>query len=477
MSRESNLELGMRHPMRRTIEDDLLRWKNGRVRKALLILGERQIGKSFVARRFGQKEYDYFLEINFIDDPDAKSIFQPARSAQTVLQTIFVRHPEFKMEKGRSLLFLDEIQKCPEAVTALKFLVDDGRVDVIASGSMLGIGANAPESYPAGSVTELNMHPMSFEEYLLARGMDPSIPDMIRDHIRRREPFGEPLLDALQENFRNYMLVGGMPECVLLHTLDGTDMDSVIRTQRDLIDSYRRDIQAYAPKDKILKVSREFDLIPAQLGRPNKRIMFNEIEDRDNVGFREYGGAIGWMIESRMVNACINLNGIENPLSEHMTPSQVKLYTNDTGLLMNMMGRETMLAILNDDISVNEGAIAENIVCQMLRCNDLPTFYFDLSKPDVPRMEVDFITMLGSSIAAIEVESGKKRRTPSIANLKKDVRGKDVGRFIKLYNGDITTPAHDPEFEHYPMFCIAFADAMIPEDEGLELPEAPIIRI
>ena len=135
------------------------------------------------------------------------------------------------------------------------------------------------------------------------------------------------------------------------------------------------------------------------------------------------------------------------------------------------------LAILNDDISVNEGAIAENIVCQMLRCNDLPTFYFDLSKPDVPRMEVDFITMLGSSIAAIEVESGKKRRTPSIANLKKDVRGKDVGRFIKLYNGDITTPAHDPEFEHYPMFCIAFADAMIPEDEGLELPEAPIIRI
>ena len=106
MSRESNLELGMRHPMRRTIEDDLLRWKNGRVRKALLILGERQIGKSFVARRFGQKEYDYFLEINFIDDPDAKSIFQPARSAQTVLQTIFVRHPEFKMEKGRSLLFL-----------------------------------------------------------------------------------------------------------------------------------------------------------------------------------------------------------------------------------------------------------------------------------------------------------------------------------------------------------------------------------
>ena len=259
MSRESNLELGMKHPMRRTIEDDLLRWKNGRVRKALLILGERQIGKSFVARRFGQKEYDYFLEINFIDDPDAKSIFQPARSAQMVLQTISVRHPEFKMEKGRSLLFLDEIQKCPEAVTALKFLVDDGRVDVIASGSMLGIGANAPESYPAGSVTELNMHPMSFEEYLLARGMDPSIPDMIRDHIRRREPFGEPLLDALQENFRNYMLVGGMPECVLLHTLDGTDMDSVIRTQRDLIDSYRRDIQAYAPKDKILKGIKEWE--------------------------------------------------------------------------------------------------------------------------------------------------------------------------------------------------------------------------
>ena len=142
-----------------------------------------------------------------------------------------------------------------------------------------------------------------------------------------------------------------------------------------------------------------------------------------------------------------------------------------------MMGRETMLAILNDDISVNEGAIAENIVCQMLRCNDLPTFYFDLSKQDAPRMEVDFITMLGSSITAIEVKSGKKRRAPSIANLKKDVRGKEVGRFIKLYNGDITTPAHDPEFEHYPMFCIAFADAMIPEEEGLELPEAPIIKI
>lgn len=206
-------------------------------------------------------------------------------------------------------------------------------------------------------------------------------------------------------------------------------------------------------------------MIPVQLGRPNKKVIYSEIEDRPNSGFREYGDAIGWICESRFVNPCFRLNAIERPLEEHKDVRSVKLYANDTGLLMNMFGRDTAMAVLRDDISVNEGAIAENVVCQMLVSQGIVPYYFETNKSGEDRMEIDFIIRIESDIAAIEVKSGKKRRASSIRKLKTSRFGTNITRYIKFHNGNIS----EDDFEHYPIFCAGFMDAMT-EDKEIRMP-------
>ena len=468
MIRGSSMELGLRNPMYRCMTDVLRDWKESGVRKALVLRGERQVGKTSIVRRFGRENYDYFAEFNFYESKADREVFSKGGDTSDIITAILLSRRGFRAEAGKSLLFLDEIQDCPEALTAVKFLVEEGSMDIILSGSMLGYGIKAPRSYPVGSLTFRDMHPMTFEEFLYAQGISPSVPDMIRDHIRKKEPFDGAVLDGLQSLFREYMVVGGMPECELYYKLDTKDMERVFRAQADIITAYKEDIMSYAPDDIKIQVSREFDLIPVQLGRENKKVKFNEIEGKMNTGLREYTGTIGWITESRFVNPCYNLNAIENPLSEHIVDKSVKLYANDTGLLMNMMGRESVMAILDGDIKVNEGAIAENIVCQMLKSCGLDTYYFEINKDGEPRMEIDFVTMLGSEITAIEVKSGKKRRSASISGLKGSKYGVNVRRYIKFYNGNITND--DPDFEHYPMFCAGFADALIPDSE-IRMPE------
>ena len=470
MAPRSSMELGLKHPMYRSMMHELVRWKGDPVRKALLLRGERQVGKTTLVRKFAADHYDSYAEFNFYESAKDRELFENSRSLDDLMVAISLSREGFSMTKDNGLLFLDEIQECPEALTAVKFIVQKCDVDVILSGSMLGCGFKIPRSFPVGSITFRDMHPMTFEEFLLSQGVDKTIPDMIRMHVRERRPFGEATFDVLQSLFREYMIVGGMPECVLRYTLDKGDMDAVITAQKDIVSSYRSDIVSYAPARMKQSVSKEFELIPSQLSRRNKKVVFSEIDQQTNVGLREYGGTIGWMIESRFVNPCYNISALEHPLEEHIVCKSVKMYSNDTGLLLSMMGRDTMMAILDGDTSVNEGAITENIVMQMMIACGQKVYYFETNRDGAPRLEVDFITMLGSELAAIEVKSGKYRRSSSIRKLKETPYGTNVRRYIKFYNGNII--GDDPEFEHYPLFCAGFMDAMHNPSKPV-MPERP----
>lgn len=214
---------------------------------------------------------------------------------------------------------------------------------------------------------------------------------------------------------------------------------------------------------------RFFDEISENLGRRNKKLVYSAIENRDYTGYREYEKPVMWLKSSRFVNICNNLNEIAHPIKNHIIDSSMKIYLNDTGLLMNMLGREAMVA-LNDDISINEGAIAENIVSQMLVSQGLPTYYYEVNKKDETRLEIDFVTMFGEEIVAIEVKSGKNRRSASLNKLRTSEHGKHVSRYIKFTDSDISVDEYG--VEQYPIFCAAFARSMFEKRElTLELPD------
>lgn len=452
--------------MERNITSELMKWKSDPNKVGLIVEGARQVGKTYIIREFGKKNYEHFLELNF-HDRDKCKIFSDDRSAQSIIDRLSYLFNDFKVVKGKSLLFLDEIQDCPEAIMAIKPLVNDGRLDVIASGSMLGIHYRAPRSYPLGYTHVIRLNPMTFDEYLIAIGFDRGIIENIGDHVKTRTPFDRNILESLNSHFRQYVQIGGMPQAVKTY-ITGKDMNSVFSIHEDIINDYRKDIVAYSDKKFVGEITNAFNLIPLQLSRESKRFRFNDISD-DTVGrFERLKEPLFWISGSRFINVCFCLNSIEHPLNAHIEQDKFKNYMGDTGLLMQMYGEDTRDAISMNDYSVNKGAIAENVVLQMILACNHPVFYYtkneekttDEKKGDSKpvRMEIDFITSLGSELVAIEVKSGKKRKAKSLKTLRETAYGKKVTRFIKFSEGNIHVDENG--VEHYPMFCAAFVNSM-----------------
>lgn len=442
--------------MERKIMQTLLEWKADPLRKALLIKGARQVGKTYIVTEFGKRHYRNFLRLDLLKERN-RSIFD-VPSVDRIMMLITTAYPDFVPEKGETLLFLDEIQQCPNAEMAMKDLVLDGRMDVIGSGSLLGLHYNPPESYPVGSVREVMMHPMDFEEYLWALGMSKDNTDIIRDHVSRKEPFDPAFYRIMHDYFRQYLVVGGMPEPVKVSVETGV-MGKVIEAQEMLISGYRNDIYSYSEDDIKNEVRRIFDLVPYELSRSNKRLMFTNIEDKGNVGLREYREPIDWLEGSWFVNTVPRLRAVARPLRKNINPSMFKMYLLDTGILVQILGDETRNAMMDDDLSVNEGAVAENVVCSMLVKNGIPPYYYEKNK----EMEIDFIAVVGADLCAIEVKSGKNRKAASLKKLMTSDEGKQIQRWIKFEYGNIMVSQDG--VEHYPLFCASFVDAICPKRE------------
>ena len=394
--------------LKRKIYEKLLDWKSNRGQHCLLIKGARQVGKTYIVREFGKAEYESFIEINFLEHPEFKIIFDGDRSAETIFKNISYNIPNVKLVPHRTLLFLDEIQKCANARTALKFLAQDERFDVIASGSLLGLAygrdddkeVEEVESIPVGYEKPIMMYPLDFEEFLWAYGYGKDTISYLKSFYDTKEKVPEQINEKYLSLIREYIVVGGMPE-VVADFMENKDFSRVQEIQDKVLASYADDISQHAKGSEKVKVRSCYDSIPRQLARENKKFKYSEIEKK--AAARKFGDSIQWLSDASMVNICLNTTTPQLPLKAYEKDNEFKVYMNDTGLLMALYGFTTKQALLNNKLKgAAKGGIYENLVAQLLIQRGYSLHYY---KPD-DNSELEFVIEKDMEIAPVEVKAG-----------------------------------------------------------------------
>lgn len=383
--------------LKRKIFNELNRWKSKQDKKALLVQGARQVGKTTTIRYFGTRNYKHFIEINFERTPLAREAFAGNKDAGTIIMNLSAMGFE-PFEKGETLIFFDEIQSCPDARTAIKFLVEDGSYDYIESGSLLGINYRDVSSYPVGFEHRINMYPLDFEEFLWASGISDDVINQLRASYMSVTPVVDFLHERIMEILRQYMVVGGMPEAVAAF-VGNKDLSETMQIQRDILTSYRDDISKYAGRDRQL-ARMVFDAIPLQLSKEDKRFVLSDIEK--GASQRKYGDATQWLADAGVAYFSYNTKTFELPFAFGEKRNLYKLFILDTGLLCNLCLPKMQFQVLNGDISINKGALTENYVACELVKRDMALNYYDRKS----KQELDFVFQENNGISVIEVKSG-----------------------------------------------------------------------
>lgn len=397
--------------LKRKAYNYLLEWKNKRkeckLKEVILLKGARQVGKTSIVEEFGKSEYKNFIEINFIKNPDLKNIFLGSKEVSDILTNMSIYIPTFKIDNGNTLIFLDEIQNCGDARTALKFLASDFRFDVIASGSLLGLeygedddnNVESPESIPVGFEMPITMHSFDFEEFLWAKGYNDSQIEVLRKYFDSNAKIPDAINNKFENLFREYMIIGGMPEVVSTYVSSG-DYNEAFRIQDKIIEDYKNDIAKHAKGEQKLKIKKCYDSIPSQLARELKKFQYSLVEKKSTS--RKYSDSIKWLVDSSLVNVCYNIREPYLPLLANEIVEQFKLYLNDTGLLTEMYGRSTKIAILNNTIKGNaKGAVYENIISECLIKNGYILHYY---KPN-DNHELEFLIEKNGEVIPVEVKA------------------------------------------------------------------------
>ena len=405
--------------LKRKVYSELLQWKDqrrtGKLKKCLLVKGARQVGKSYIIREFGEREYKSFLNIDFFRQPGFKAIFDGELTSAEILKRITAYVRRFELIPGDTLIFLDEIQCCGNARTAIKFLAEDLRFDVISSGSLLGLtygedddeSTEIPDSVPVGYESQITMYSLDFEEFVWACGYDAAAIGSLYDYYRSGETIPVAVHEKYEALFREYIVVGGMPE-VVADFVEYNDFNRVDRIQRDILAEYRDDISKHAKGKEKQLVRMCYDAIPKQLAKEQKKFQYSTVEKGKTR--RKYGGSVQWLVDSAMVHACYNIREPYLPLLANANEEQFKLYINDTGLLCCMYGFDTKLAVLNDTILGNaRGGIYENVISECLVKRGYTLYYY---KPDSIH-ELEFLLEKNGSVIPVEVKAGN-RATPSL---------------------------------------------------------------
>jgi predicted AAA+ superfamily ATPase len=429
--------------LKRKITEALLRWKSDPKKKSLMVRGARQVGKTFIIDDFARKNYENYIYVNFELSPSTKKIFAGDLDTGTLVDEIeytFKTH----IVPGKTLIFLDEIQSCPAARTAMKSFTIDGRYDVIASGSLLGLNYKDVSSYPVGYEEDMILHPMDFEEFLWAMGVEDDKIAKVSDNLRNKKPLGNAALDAFENYFRQFMVVGGMPEVVSIYA-ETKDVNLVLLRQREIVEKYRSDIAKYAYGRDKMSARLCLDSIPGQIGR---RFRYSDVAGKGNVGAREYGSGLEWLYDSGITQWCYNVTEPASPLSVNRRFNVFKLYMWDTGLLSSMMEDDVALSILHGSDNMNIGKIVENVVAGVIGRKNMMITYFEKRGS----LEVDFILSTGGKVTAIEVKSGNNTRSRSLDSVMSDRYR--VPRGIKLEKTNVYVD--EKGVEHYPMFAAAF---------------------
>ncbi|MDR0499754.1 MAG: AAA family ATPase [Coriobacteriales bacterium] len=377
---------------------ELEQWKSESNRRALLVTGARQVGKTFLIREFARHNYEHFVELNFISNRMAAKVIEDATNTKDLMTRLSILANK-QMVPGKTLLFLDEVQKCKEIVTAIKFLVEQQDYDFILSGSLLGVELKDIRSVPVGYLGTLEMFPLDFEEFCWANGVSVDTFSHVREAFYNKQQLPDYMHEHFMNLFYNYLLVGGMPASVSEY-VSSHNMQIVRNLQKDIHNLNRSDISQYAGTDT-LAVKDIYDQMPSQLNKENKRFEMNILGE--HARFRRYENRFLWLVDAGVALPCFQVNEPKYPLMLNKSPNRFKLYFNDVGLLTSTFGRGDFLHMLDKPGRVNFGSTYENIVAQELVAHGVKPYYYSKRKFG----EVDFVldASFGKTML-IEVKSG-----------------------------------------------------------------------
>ena len=412
--------------LKRKIDKYLTDWKNRPDRKPLIIKGARQIGKTRSVEWFAGQNYASVIEINFIEQKKYREIFNDGFEVDAILKNISLLNPELKFIPGNTIFFFDELQACPNCATSLKFFKLDGRFDVICSGSLMGISYREIESNSVGYKEDYEMHSMDFEEFLWAMGYNDEFTADLLSHMLDVRPLSELQMDTLMSLFRDYVIIGGMPEVVSTYVRN-KNFSGTLDIQRQLLKDYEEDITKYVEGLDKAKVKAVYNHISTFLAKENKRFQITKIAR--NARNRDYMGCVEWLADAGVVNVCYCLNQPELPLKGNYDPKMYKIYFKDTGLLIASLDEEAQEDLrANRNLGTYKGAIYENIVGDMLVKQGYRLFYYH---SDRPALEMDFFIRDADSLIPVEVKANDGA-TPSLNRLLNDDKYNDVKYGIKL---------------------------------------------
>lgn len=412
--------------LKRKIDKYLTDWKNRPDRKPLIIKGARQIGKTRSVEWFAGQNYASVIEINFIEQKKYREIFNDGFEVDAILKNISLLNPELKFIPGNTIFFFDELQACPNCATSLKFFKLDGRFDVICSGSLMGISYNEIESNSVGYKEDYEMHSMDFEEFLWAKGYNDEFTADLLSHMLDVRPLSELQMDTLMSLFRDYVIIGGMPEVVSTYVRN-KNFSGTLDIQRQLLKDYEEDITKYVEGLDKAKVKAVYNHISTFLAKENKRFQITKIAR--NARNRDYMGCVEWLADAGVVNVCYCLNQPELPLKGNYDPKMYKIYFKDTGQLIASLDEEAQEDLrANKNLGTYKGAIYENIVGDMLVKQGYRLFYYHSDKP---ALEMDFFIRDADSLIPVEVKANDGA-TASLNRLLNDDKYNDVKYGIKL---------------------------------------------
>ncbi|MFI3213527.1 MAG: AAA family ATPase [Eubacteriales bacterium] len=371
--------------------------------KALLVTGARQIGKTWLIRdEIGKSRYTKF-EVNFIDQPEMVEYLKAEMSAEEFLIKLKMVMPE-ECKPQETVVFFDEIQKCPEIVTKIKFLVDEGSFKYVMSGSLLGIELKGIASAPVGYLTILRMYPMDFEEFMVANSVSKTTLDMLKQKFETTSPVDEFIHQKLISMFFLYLIVGGMPDAVGIY-VKTKDIREVDKVQRDIITLYKEDFTQYELENKKLKLKSIYDIIPAELNKQNKKFIFTMLDKE--LKFDRYENSFLWLKDAGVALPIYNVDAPVIPLLASKKSNVFRLFSSDSGLLTSEYPSQTKIELINNNGEVNNGAHFENIVAQQLIANGFEPYF--CKKKNIG--EMDFVIEMEGKVVPIEVKSGKEYKS------------------------------------------------------------------
>lgn len=412
--------------LRRKIDTYLATWKENPDRKPLVVKGARQVGKTSSVKWFAALHYASVIEINFVEQKKYRHVFDDGFEVDAILKNISLLDPDLKFIPGDTLFFFDELQACPNCATSLKFFKQDGRFDVICSGSLMGISYREIESNSVGYKEDYEMHSMDFEEFLWAKGYEDGFVEDLYGHMLRLEPLSPLQMDVLLDLFRDYAVIGGMPEAVATYVRN-RNFSGTLAIQRQLLKDYEEDITKYVEGLDKAKVKAVYGHITTFLAKENKRFQVTRIAR--NARNREYVGCVEWLADAGVVNVCHCLNYPELPLKGNYDPKLYKIYFKDTGLLVASLDEEAQEDLrANRNLGTCKGAIYENIVGDMLVKQGYSLYYY---RSDKPAIEMDFFVRDADSLVPVEVKAADGA-TASLNSLLKGEKYPDVKYGIKL---------------------------------------------